>query len=358
MTKEMAGSKPGPTGKIQTVLGPIAPENLGITLTHEHLIVDGSCWFEEAREGTQKAMLHHPVTMDILWWIRYHPLENLDDSLLLDEEEAIKEVMHYKLAGGDSIVELTPETVGRDPIALTHIARATGLNVIMGAGHYVSLAETRESNAKSEDEIVDDIVRDITSGVDDTRVCSGIIGEIGCQWPLEDSERKNLRAAARASRITGAAINVHPGFSEDAPLEICNILEDAGADLTRVAISHLDRTLLSSKTRLEFAKKGCYMEYDEFGFEGFYPIKYRGVIDFPTDVGRINWIMDLIDHGHLSQILVSHDVCFKHHRRAYGGWGYDHLLRDVVPVMRLKGMTEEQIQTIMVDNPRRLLTFV
>ena len=163
-------------GKIQTVLGPIEPNSLGITLPHEHLIVDGSCWFEEAKEGTQKAMLHHPVTMDILWWIRYHPLENLDDCLLLDEDEAIREVMHYRLAGGNSLVDLTNEGLGRDPIALTHIARATGLNIVMGAGHYVSLSENKESMAKSEDEIVEDIVRDITVGVGNTRVCSGIIG--------------------------------------------------------------------------------------------------------------------------------------------------------------------------------------
>ena len=167
-----------------------------------------------------------------------------------------------------------------------------------------------------------------------------------------------MRAAARASKITGSAINVHPGFGENAPDEICDILEEAGADISRVVISHLDRTILSSEGRLRFAQRGCYMEYDEFGFEGYYPIQYRGVIDFPTDVGRVNWIMDLINHGHLSQILISQDMCFKHHRRTYGGWGYDHLLREVVPIMRLKGMSDEQIDTIMIDNPRKLLTFV
>jgi phosphotriesterase-related protein len=358
MIKESTSPKTELSGKIQTVLGTINPEDLGITHPHEHLIIDGSCWFEEASEGTQKAMLHHPVTMDILWWIRYHPLENLDDCLLLDEELAIKEVMYYRLAGGNSLIDMTNEGIGRDPIALTHISRATGLNIIMGAGHYVSLSETTKSKAKSEDELTDDIVRDITIGVGTTKIRSGIIGEIGCQWPLQDIERRNLRAAARASKITGASINVHPGFSEAAPLEICDILQEAGADLSRVVISHLDRTLLSQKTRLEFAKKGCYLEYDEFGFEGFYPTQFRGAIDFPTDVGRINWIMDLIDHGYINQILISQDTCFKHHLRSYGGWGYDHILRDVVPVMYLKGMTEEQINIIMVDNPKRLLTIL
>jgi len=345
------------TGKVQTVLGPIAPEDLGITLPHEHLISDGSCWFVEPSEATEKAMVHHPVTLDILWWLRYHLFQNMDDLLLLDEQEAIKEAIHFKLAGGNSIVELSNIGLGRDPAALARISRATGLNVIMGSGYYLAVSHGPEMDAKTEEEITDEIVRDIMVGAGNSGIRSGIIGEIGCSWPLADNERKSLRAAARAQQLTGAALNVHPGQGEEAAMEIVKILGDAGADLTRTVIDHIDRAVRDPQDRIKLAKTGCYLEYDLFGREGYYPVHHR-IIDLPNDAQRINEITELINKGYLNQMLVSQDIWNKTQRCTYGGWGYAHILRDTIPVMRVKGMTEEQIHTIMVKNPRRLLTFV
>lgn len=345
------------TGKVQTVLGPIAPEDLGITLPHEHLISDGSCWFVEPSETTEKAMVHHPVTLDILWWLRYHLFQNMDDLLLLDEQEAIKEAIRFKLAGGNSIVELSNIGLGRDPAALARISRATGLNVIMGSGYYLAVSHGPEMDAKTEEEITDEIVRDIMVGAGNSGIRSGIIGEIGCSWPLADNERKSLRAAARAQQLTGAALNVHPGQGEEAAMEIVKILGDAGADLTRTVIDHIDRAVRDPQDRIKLAKTGCYLEYDLFGREGYYPIHHR-IIDLPNDAQRINEITELINKGYLNQMLISQDIWNKTQRCAYGGWGYAHILRDTIPVMRVKGMTEEQIHTIMVENPRRLLTFV
>jgi len=345
------------TGKVQTVLGPIAPEDLGITLPHEHLISDGSCWFVEPSEATEKAMVHHPVTLDILWWLRYHLFQNMDDLLLLDEQEAIKEASHFKLAGGNSIVELSNIGLGRDPAALARISRATGLNVIMGSGYYLAVSHGPEMDAKTEEEITDEIVRDIMVGAGNSGMRSGIIGEIGCSWPLADNERKSLRAAARAQQLTGAALNVHPGQGEEAAMEIVKMLGDAGADLTRTVIDHIDRAVRDPQNRIKLAKTGCYLEYDLFGREGYYPVHHR-IIDLPNDAQRINEITELINKGYLNQMLISQDIWNKTQRCTYGGWGYAHILRDTIPVMRVKGMTEEQIHTIMVENPRRLLTFV
>jgi len=345
------------TGKVQTVLGPIAPEDLGITLPHEHLVSDGSCWFVDPSEATEKAMVHHPVTLDILWWLRYHLFQNMDDLLLLDEQEATEEAVRFRLAGGNSIVELSNIGLGRDPAALARISRATGLNVIMGSGYYLAVSHGPEMDAKTEEEIADEIVRDIMVGVGNSGIRSGIIGEIGCSWPLTDNERKSLRAAARAQQSTGAALNVHPGQGEEAAMEIVKILGDAGADLTRTIIDHIDRAVRKPENRIELAKTGCYLEYDLFGREGYYPIHHR-VIDLPNDAQRINEIIELINKGYLGQILISQDIWNKTQRCAYGGWGYAHILRDTLPVMRVKGVTEEQIHMIMVENPRRLLSFV
>jgi phosphotriesterase-related protein len=344
-------------GKIQTVLGLIEPEELGVTLPHEHIVCDGSSWFVEPSEATTRAMAYHPVTLDILWWLRYHLFQNLNDVQLLDEQEAIDEVLRFKYAGGNSIVEFSNIGLGRDPMALARISRATGLNVIMGSGYYIAASHGPDMDDKTEDEITEEIVRDITEGVGDTKIRAGIIGEIGSSWPITKNELKSLRAAAHAQKATGAALNVHPGQNEDACMELVRILDNAGADLNRTVLDHIDRAVRDPQNRIQLAKMGCYLEYDLFGREGYYPLEQR-VIDLPNDAMRINEIIQLIDEGYLNQILISQDIWNKTQCCRYGGWGYAHILRDTLPVMRAKGISEEIIHTIMVENPKRLLPFV
>jgi len=226
------------TGKVQTVLGIINADDLGVTLPHEHLLVNVSTNFVEPTEASEKRLAHEPVSLENLSWVKLHRLNHLDTRLLMDEKLAIKEALLYKGAGGDTIVDLTSISLARDPLGLARIARATGLNVIMGAGYYTEASHSPELATKTEEEITEEIVRDIMVGVGDTGVRAGIIGEIGCSTPLEDSERKVLRASAVAQRRTGAALNIHPSFSEDLVLEIIKILGDTGADLSRTAISH------------------------------------------------------------------------------------------------------------------------
>jgi len=301
-------------------------------------------------------MAYHPVTLDILWWLRYHLFQNLDDVQLLDEQEAIDEVLRFKYAGGNSIIEFSNIGLGRDPMALARISRATGLNVIMGSGYYIAASHGPEMDDKTEDEITEEIVQDITEGVGDTKIRAGIIGEIGSSWPITKNELKSLRAAARAQKATGAALNIHPGQHEDACMELVRILDDAGADLNRTVLDHIDRAVRDPQNRIQLAKMGCYLEYDLFGREGYYPLEQR-VIDLPNDAMRINEIIQLIDEGYLNQILISQDIWNKTQCCRYGGWGYAHILRDTLPVMRAKGISEEIIHTIMVENPKRLLPF-
>ena len=191
-------------GTIQTVLGIIEPDELGITLPHEHLVSDGSAWFTEQTTASNKDISHRPVSLDILWWIRYHLYQNLDDVLMRDEQEAIREAMHFKVAGGNSIVEMSNIGLGRDPEALARVSRATGLNIIMGSGYYIAASFGPEMDDKTEEQITEEIVRDITEGAGNTGIHAGLIGEIGTSWPITNNEMKSLRAAARAQKITGA----------------------------------------------------------------------------------------------------------------------------------------------------------
>ena len=347
-------------GKIQTVLGLIEPEQLGITLPHEHLIDDGTTWYREPEEASEKKWARHPVGIDILWWLRYHPYQNWDDLQLLDVDTAIEELLLYKALGGKSIFELTVRGCSPDPKALARIARITGLNIIMGTAYYVESSyavEKFDMNTKPEEEISGEFTRDIVEGIGVSGIRAGIIGEVGCSWPLTKNENKVLRAAAAAQKATGAAINLHPGQHEDAARECVNVLDRAGADLGRVIISHVDRAVREPEHRIELAEMGCVIEYDLFGREGYYPPHHR-IVDVPNDAQRINELEELGDRGFQHQLLISQDNYTKSSLCRYGGWGYGHILRDVVPVMRIKGLSEAFINAMLIENPKRLATFV
>ncbi len=348
------------TGKVQTVLGTIDADSLGVTLPHEHLLLDGPRFFVEPTEANEKRLAHQPITLENLYWVKLHAFNHADNLKLTDEQLAIKEALLYKWAGGDTIVELTPIGLCRDPLGLARIARATGLNVVMGSGYYIGLSHPPELATKTEEEITEEIVRDIMVGVGDTGVHAGIIGEIGCSTPLEDSERKVLRASATAQRRTGAALNIHPTMSEYGVLEIIKILGDAGADLSRTVISHQENLGINTRTTIyrKLVDAGCYIEFDTLGF-AVVPLLTAWtagrLVGKRSEVDRINEIKRLIDEGYLNHILISQDVGMKICYVTYGGAGYAHILRDIVPWMRLAGISDEQIHTMMVENPKRVL---
>lgn len=345
-------------GRVQTVCGLIDPEDLGITLPHEHLIANGSrCYFCEPEQERDKHMAYQPVSLENLWWLRYNTMNNRDNFRLEDVDLISKELMRYKEVGGRSIVELTSDDHGRDAVKLKKIAEATGLNVIMGAGYYVAASHSNDVLTMTEEEMTDRIVRDVTIGVGDTGIKAGIIGEIGCTAPLHDNERKALRAAAVAQRRTGAPLNIHPSKSDDLLFENIAILESAGVDPKRTVISHVDGDEHLPGTLKKLGGAGYYLEFDTFGYEHWMITQYWDIV-LPSDVQRIEEIKELIAEGFLNQILISHDIYFKHVLTSYAGYGYSHILRNIVPLMRLQGMSDDQINTIMVENPKRVLTFV
>lgn len=343
-------------GMIQTVLGPVDPKSLGPTMTHEHLFIDFRLMFNPSADDTVRHTARQPLSLENLGWVRYNPYNSLDNLTLLDEAVAIQEAGLFRRAGGGTIVDVTTIGIGRDPLALARVAREVGINVIMGAGFYVDASHPAEVATSRAEDLARRIVADIQVGVDGTGVGAGIIGEIGCTWPLTEGERRVLRAAAMAQRETGAPILVHPGRDEAAPAEIIDVLAEAGADIGRVIMGHLDRTIASFDTLRALAGTGCYLEWDLFGNESsHYPLSD---IDMPSDAQRMDVIRRVADEeGCGERILVAHDICTKHRLVKYGGHGYGHILENIVPRMRQKGFTEGQIQAIIVDNPARILTF-
>jgi phosphotriesterase-related protein len=344
-------------GKVQTVLGLIDGSELGITLPHEHLIIDASDNFIEPTDLIEKAVVHQPVTLENIGWLRYNPRINIDVLSMLDEERLVKELLIYKAYGGNSIVDCTPKDLHRDPDAAVRISKVTDINIIFGTGYYKSEIQSSRIDNMSEEEIADEIVREILEGIGPNKVRAGIIGEIGISSsPLTSNESKVLRATAKAQKRTGVLISVHPGYHEDSSLEIVTLLKNLGADIRHTVICHVDMSVRKPTTRRRLAESGCFIEYDHIGREEYYHA-HAWTEDLPDDLRRLDEIIELIDLGYLGQILLSHDVGNKTNRSSFGGCGYEHLLRDFVPLMRRRGISEADIHTMLVDNPRRALSF-
>jgi phosphotriesterase-related protein len=347
---------PGLAGQAQTVLGPIAGEAMGITLPHEHLLIDFAVMFREPASAAERGLSRQPVSLANLGWVRQHFSSNLDNLQLLDETVARDEALLFKHAGGRTFVDPTNRGLARDPLALARLARASGLNIIMGSGYYVDAAHPPGMDGRTVDDIAGELLADLTVGVDGTGVRAGFIGEIGTTWPWTDNEKKVVRAAVAAQRETGAALMIHPGRHERLPLAIVDFIRKEGADLGRTIMCHIERTIADRAVLLELAATGVRLEYDLFGLEtSYYP--YNPAFDMPNDGERMRQILFLIERGHLPQILMSHDIAYKHCLTKWGGFGYHHLLVNVIPRLRDRGADDRTIQTLLVDNPRRAFTY-
>jgi len=349
-------------GKVQTVLGPIGAEDLGVTLTHEHLLVIASGAFKAPVDPDLRRKALEPVGYGNVGWVRYHPLLSKDNLELSDESVAIEEALRFRVAGGRTIVDMTNASTGRDPAVLARIARATGLNIVMGTGCYTEATIPEPARrGLTEDRLTETMVRELEAGVADTGIRAGVIGEIGMDWPITDFERMSLRAAVRAQQHTGSPMNVHSGKSPSAQFEIVRLLEEGKADLSRVCVAHIDSRVFDWHIAADLAKSGVYLGYDSFSLEGWYDTRLvlsednPVVCDIPNDAGRLNDILSLVHQGFIKQILISHDHCMKHRMYRWGGPGYAHIPENVVPLMRRKGFNEEQIHTILVENPKRLM---
>ena len=123
---------------IQTVTGKITPEQLGRTITHEHLLWDQSCyWQPDPLEATKKKFCYDPVSDEMQHKLYYKIHQNHDNTMQLDVDLAISEVNYFKRAGGKTIVDVSSIGLGRDPEALAEISYMTGINVVMGCGYYI-----------------------------------------------------------------------------------------------------------------------------------------------------------------------------------------------------------------------------
>jgi phosphotriesterase-related protein len=344
--------------EVMTVTGPVPADQLGITLIHEHLLFDGDWHYRPVEEAGRRAIAKSPLRIDTLGFARKYCYEHLDNSHRLDVDEAIREITFFKRAGGQTVVDQTPIGLGRDPRSLRAIARASGLNVVMGCGYYVHVRHPESLNERSIEDITDELVREVTVGMGTTGIRAGIIGEIGTSDLVTEREEKVLRAAARAQAITKVPLSIHHVvWGRHAP-RILRFCAEEGADLRRVLICHVD---LDARCPLEYflqiAETGAYLSFDTFSHYDFYvyrnPQKGR---TYATDWDRAEQIARVAEAGYLDRVVVAQDICLKIQLRSWGGFGFDHILDSVLPMFRAQGLSERQIEMLLVDNPRRVLS--
>lgn len=338
---------------IQTVLGNISPPALGITLTHEHLALnfDG---FYVAPPSELASFIDDQINLRNIGFIRQYPYGSRFNLNFADAESntaALRDVHLFKQLGGGTIVENS--SIGlRTDIDLKKISKETGVHIVAGTGFYLSKVQQSQVLSKTTEMMYDIILSDFKS--EDLKC--GVIAEVGSDWPISDFERQAIVATAEAQQTLKCGVSFHPARNLEAPFEIIRGYLEAGGDANKCVMSHLDRTLLRDEEKLfELAETGVYTQFDLFGVECSY-YQLNPVFDMPSDGDRINMILKLVREGRLKQVLMSHDVHTKHRLTEYGGHGYHHIITNILPRMKAKGLSQDEIDTIVKQNPAEWLT--
>lgn len=302
---------------VMTVNGPVKPDQLGMTTTHEHLLCD--------------------LSREFFW-----------DGLLNEEVVAIEEASAFKQAGGRTLVDVTTFNLGRKPEAIKRIADATGLQVVMGTGYYRDPYYDVDVDKMTVNQLAAEFIRDIRQGFGDSGIRAGIIGEIGAHRRYVSAlEERVFRAAARAHKNTGVTISTHAN-RHHVGLQQLDIFEEEGVDLRRVVVGHCDcpdHDPGASGYLEALARRGAFVQFDTVRGHNAYEMHKR-----------VRWALELIKKGYLGQLLLAHDVCFRSHLKMYGGQGYDYIPTRFAPMLREAGLSQEQVDTILVANPRRALS--
>ncbi len=303
--------------QVVTVRGPVAPDELGITLSHDHVLCDG-------------------------WGIR-----ELYDAILDDEELAVAEVQRYADRGGGTICDPTNIGLARDPLALRRISERTGVHIVMGAGWYRERVYPDYVLEELPDRLAERLVRELVDGVDDTGVRPGFIGEIGTErHHVTPAQERVFRAAGRAHRRTGCPIMTHTTHWGELAIEQLDVLAEEGVDARRVIVSHLgDRPGIH--WWLPIAERGAWLDIDNLAFvAGYAPLHVRA-----------DNVAALCAEGLVGQILLSNDICELGQLDFYGGCGYANVIDNFLPMLRERGVDEEAIETMLVHNPARAFAY-
>lgn len=307
---------------VHTVLGEIAPSELGVTYAHEHLLTRPAPHLLEAMGG---------------------------DDLVLDSlERSGAEMELFKQAGGSAIVEVSCTEYGRDGAGLAALSRRTGIHVVAATGHIMEgyWRGVLDLSDVSEAQLAAMMLRELTEGMDDAPdVRAGVMKVGTSKDAVHPDELKVLRAAAAVQRETGAPITTHTTAGL-LGLEQVRILEEAGADLGHVVIGHQDRRL-DWETHLAIVQAGANLGYDCISKEYYEP-----------DRLRVEFVQRLVEEGYGDQVVLSGDIARRSYLTSYGGGpGFTYILWRFVPWLWQAGVPREATDALLVDNPARIFAW-
>ena len=342
--------------KLNTVTGSVGVDEVGLICVHEHLFIDMTHEAIEPKTEAEKELFYSDIQAKDLDALHQNPYIVYTNLILDDLELALEETACLEKYGCNLLVDVTSVGAGRDMNKIKQFCKKSKLNVILGTGLYVHNGVPDMYVNKTSEEIAAWMIDEIENGHCDTGIKPGVIGEIGISEKIYPVEEKSLRAAAIASVKTNLPIYLHTYPWNRVALDAVKLLLAEGVKPENICICHLDVTFDDEYMR-QVLNLGVYLEFDnlskEFSFEACDGAFAGG--PFETDVARIHKIKELISEGYINQILLANDVCLKGSLHHYGGTGYDHLFCNFVPMMRLYGISEDEIHQIIDVNPKRFL---
>jgi phosphotriesterase-related protein len=314
---------------VETARGAIDTDDLGRVLMHEHVFV---------------------LSPEIM---QNYPEEWGDEDVRV--ADAVRRLSELKAAGIDSILDPTALGLGRYIPRIARIAHEIDLNILVATGlytfdnlpHYFN-RRTPGSGPGGSDPMVDMFVRDITEGIADTGIKAAVLKCATDRPGVTPGVERVLRAVAQAHRATGAPITTHTQAATQRGLEQQKIFAEEGVDLSRVVIGHSGDTDDLGYLE-ELIANGSLLGMDRFGIDGLLSTEKRVAV-----------IAELCRRGYADRMVLSHDAsCYldwipgEMPLGALPNWHYLHISRDVIPALRAQGVTDQQIDTMLVDTPRR-----
>ncbi len=304
---------------IQTATGPIDTDEMGFTLMHEHVVVKWPPMYQQ-----------YPELFD-----RKAHMKN-----------AVKRLKAARKVGVQTMVDLTPIDLGRDPEFIARAAEKSGMQIIVATGLYYQIPFY--FLLRPDEVMVDLFVRDITEGIGESGVRANVI-KCATEPDMHPMNERVLRNSAKAHRRTGVPICTHTFPHNKTGLDQQRIFMEEGVDLGRTVIGHSDDS--DDIDYLDqIIQNGSYCGMDRIGLE-----RPR------TDDQRVEMVAKLVERGYANRITLSHDAACHIDFVPEGmieelvpKWRYEHIPTEVVPALKERGVTDAQIEQMTVKNPRRL----
>ena len=337
---------------IQTVTGWIDKSEVTAALPHEHIISD----LRPLVQPLDNGVFYDKVSLQNYGELSRNPYAVLDNAVLDDKVAAIDEFHRLKKAGFNLVAEVTTVDFGRDVRFMRELSEKTGVYIVAGCGNYIDAAVSEEIKSKPVEELRELMIMEFTEGIDGTDIKAGVIGEVGSSREITGYEYNFLKAAAEAQKETGFGMHIHACLWNREGLNALDYAVSCGADAEKICIDHVD-VLLDEEYILGALDRGAYVEFDDFGKEYYVDRVDRNLLDgsFAYDTQRVAFLKKMIERGFGRQLLICNDICLKSMLHAYGGWGYDHIAKHIVPMMEDFGIAKSDIEMIIRENPVRFL---